>query len=103
MQVNLDDIGGGEPRLAAGRSRRVRESPPARVTPTGLFFLVALSRCDDHAVAQAFGPHGHFWAVVEAAHHLTLQSVAGTDLGADADAPGPADDQAPCSLCLGSR
>jgi hypothetical protein len=49
------------------------------VTPTGLFFLVVLSRCDDHAVAQAFGPHGHFWAVVEAAHHLTLQSVAGTE------------------------
>jgi hypothetical protein len=52
------------------RSRRVRESPPARVTPTGLFFFVALSRCDDHAVAQVFGPHGHFWAVVEAVHHL---------------------------------
>ncbi len=49
------------------------------MTPTGLFFLVALSRCDNHAVAQAFGPHGHFWAEVSAAHHLTLQSVAGTE------------------------
>jgi hypothetical protein len=84
MQVHLDDIGGGEPRLAKGALMKSSETTPARVTPTGLFFLVALSRCDDHAVAQAFGPYGHFWAVVEAAHHLTLQSVAGTDLGADA-------------------
>jgi hypothetical protein len=79
MQVHLDDIGGGEPRLAKGAVTKSSETTPARVTPTGLFFFVALSRCDDHAGAQAFGPHGHFWAEVSAAHQLTLQSVAGTE------------------------
>src|SRR5260370_12592597 len=58
---------------------------------------------DDHTAQHAVGSHRHLWAVVETTHRLALQSAAGTDLGADVDAPGPADDQERCTLCRASR
>ena len=98
MQIHLDDISSSERLLRQVREEEfVDDACPcdANATLLGAGWV----GCHHHAQPHALGSHWHFWAVVEAAYCLTLQSAAGTDQGADAGAPGPADDQVRCTLC----
>lgn len=74
VQVQLDDIGGGECLLwQVGKEEFVNDTL-TRDTHWTLPFASRVS-CYDHAASHAFGPHWHLWTVVEAAHHLAFWAL----------------------------
>jgi hypothetical protein len=102
MQVEFENIGGGKPLLRhVGEKEFVDDARPRDAN--GALLCVGWMGGDDHTAQHAFGSHRHLWAVVETTHRLALQSAAGTDLGADVDAPAPADDQERCTLYRASQ
>jgi hypothetical protein len=69
MQIQLDDIGGGERLLGQVGEEEFVHNARAR-NPNGTFLLGGWMGGYDHAARHAFGPHRDLRAVVEAAHRL---------------------------------
>jgi hypothetical protein len=90
MQVQFNDIRGGERLLWQIRQEELIDDARAS-DANGTLLLAGWMGRHDHAARSALGAYGYPRAIVEATHHLALQSAAGTDQVADADAPGPAD------------
>src|ERR1700694_5842571 len=74
MQIHLNDVrcGGGALRQS-GEEEFVhdpctRDANRTLLVPSGM-------RCHHHAAQHALGSHGHLWAVVETAHHLTFWTL----------------------------
>src|SRR5215469_11424883 len=74
MQIDLDDIGGGE-RVLRQRSEEefVDDTGPREANRTLLF--AGRMGGYHHATWRTLGTHQHLWAVVEAAHHLAFRAL----------------------------
>jgi hypothetical protein len=101
-RYNRAHVRGGEGTLRQSGEEEFVHDPCTRdanrtlLVPSGM-------RCHHHAAQHALGSHGHLWAVVETAHHLTCLHAVEPDRGAGAGAPGRAGDRGRCTLSLVSR
>ena len=74
MQIQFDDIGGGECLLwQVGEEEFVDDACTRDAHRTLL--LAGWMGGHHHAARHALRPHWHFWAVVEAAHDLTFRTL----------------------------
>jgi hypothetical protein len=74
MQIQLNDIGGGECLLWKIGEEEFVDDARTRHAHGALLFG-GWMRCHHHAAAHAFGPHWHLWAIVETAHRLALWTL----------------------------
>ena len=74
MQIQLNDVRGGECALRQSGDEEFVTDPCARDANRALLFTSGM-RCHDHAAQHALGPHGYLWAVVEATDHLTFRAL----------------------------
>jgi hypothetical protein len=74
MQVQLDDIAGGEPLLREVGQEEFVDDPCPCDPNRALLFAHGMGR-DDHAVRHTLRPDRHLWTVVEAAHHLAFRAL----------------------------
>src|SRR5260370_7365377 len=74
MQIQLNDIGGGECLLWKIGEEEFVDDARTRHAHGALLFG-GWMRCHHHAAAHAFGSHWHLWAVVETAHRLALWTL----------------------------
>src|ERR1700737_2480150 len=79
MQIQLDDIGGGERPLWQIREEKFVDNARTCDAHRTFLFACGMGRYH-HAARHALRSHRHAWTVVETAHHLALLSAAGTDL-----------------------
>ena len=74
MQVEFDDISSGEGLLRQVREEEFVDDARTRDANGALLFACWMG-CHHHAAGHTLGSHRHFWAVVEAAHHLAFWTL----------------------------
>ncbi len=106
MQIQLDDIAGGEALLGQVGEEEFVDDARARQADGFLLFLllpvlVSRVRCHNDTATHPLRSHRDGLTVVEAAHRLTFRTLVHLIGGQGPAVPEPAGGRAHCTLCHG--